>query len=368
MIFATDAALVWGEDGPATAERAADGLPPFPCLNSNNSIIDPQRTLTPYGRKTAFSLTANIGLMAERHGVEKLVFGTLGFEDPEQGDTRPNPNFDRKEAQRRFNSLNSNLLKGLFSEIIVVPERGSKSGRLHFHMLAAYSQDIRTGVDFEAIGRGDYRSAPKALRDLWAIFRDTKGGQGKARAYGFGRTEWLPVKSTAEGISKYVGKYIGKQFEGRKEEDKGMRLVRYTQGANNCRCSFAWNSPRARLWRRLVAQFAREMGIHDLEHMSQTFGSRWAFNLRDRILSRDLVVERESDLELAEIQDCDRHLVAVHAAKAMGITPEQAYWDLFQKHRYGHSFGFDDKSLRGDDKSIHLAEATKGAGDEIHPQ
>lgn len=324
-----------GKDAPPPAERGGVGTSPLPCLNSNNSIIDPQRTLTPYGRKTAFSLTANIGLMAERHGVEKLVFGTLGFEDPEQGDTRPNPNFDRKEAQRRFNSLNSNLLKGLFSEIIVVPERGSKSGRLHFHMLAAYSQDIRTGVDFEAIGRGDYRSAPKALRDLWAIFRDTKGGQGKARAYGFGRrTEWLPVKSTAEGISKYVGKYIGKQFEGRKEEDKGMRLVRYTQGANNCRCSFAWNSPRARLWRRLVAQFAKGQGVSDLEGLSEKFGSRWAWKYREHIMNLDLHIERRSDVELAQIQEKDRAILAAQVALASGAPAREVFHSLYGRYPF----------------------------------
>lgn len=320
-----------GKDAPPPAERGGVGTYPLPCLNSNNSNETPLKALTPYGKKTAYALTANIQQMADRHGEERLLFGTLTFEDQQAGDMRPDPNFDRYEAQRRFNSLNTGLLKGLFPEMIVVPERGANSGRLHYHVLAAYTEDVKTGFDFEAIARGDYRSAPKALRDLWAIFRDTKGGQGKAKSYGFGRTEWLPVKSTAEGISKYVGKYIGKQFEGRREEDKGMRLVRYTQGTNNVRCSFAWNSPRARLWRRLVAQYASRFGVSDIEGMGSRFGARWAWSLRDEILTQDLCIERPSDAELAELQDYDRRLIAVRVSVAMGISCEEAYCSLFGK-------------------------------------
>jgi hypothetical protein len=65
--------------------------------------------------------------------------------------------------------------------------------------------DIRTGLDFAAVAMRDYRTAPAALKSEWAFWRET------APRYGFGRTELLPIKSTAEGFSKYVGKYIAKQ-------------------------------------------------------------------------------------------------------------------------------------------------------------
>jgi hypothetical protein len=226
-------------------------------------------------------------MMVERHSLERIVFGTLGFTNPSPGDKRPDPNKDFREAGRRLNSLRSHVLKDAFSEMIIVPERGAKSGRLHFHLVGAQEHDVRTGVDFVAIAAGDYRSAPEALRDLWKLFRDEKtGGKGTAAAYGFGRTEWLPVKSTTEGIARYVGKYIAKQFAGRRPEDKGIRLVRYTQGTNCWRARFSWNSPRAKLWRWQVGRFAAKYGCNDLDALSERFGPRWAYKKQEEIMGQ----------------------------------------------------------------------------------
>ena len=67
-------------------------------------------------------------------------------------------------------------------------------------------EDIRTGFHFAAVKRGDYRSASAYLRREWRFWRAT------APKYGFGRTELLPIKKTAEGVAKYVGKYIAKHI------------------------------------------------------------------------------------------------------------------------------------------------------------
>jgi len=75
-----------------------------------------------------------------------------------------------------------------------------------------------TGCDFTAIATRDYRSASAALKSEWEFWRET------APRYGFGRTELMPIKSTAEGISKYVGKYIAKHIDARIEKDKGAIL------------------------------------------------------------------------------------------------------------------------------------------------
>jgi hypothetical protein len=155
--------------------------------------------------------------------------------------------------------------------------------------LIALDADIRTGVDFEAFRkkpRGDYRSASRALRDEWSFWRAT------APAYGFGRTELLPIKSTAEGIGRYVGKYIGKHLGQRRPEDKGVRLVEYSRGARMASTRFGWSTPGAAAWRRKVRLFASEMAeaMHNPEPIpfrsfTAVFGPRWAFHFRDFILS-----------------------------------------------------------------------------------
>jgi len=65
---------------------------------------------------------------------------------------------------------------------------------------------IRTGFNFAAVKRGDYRSASDYLRREWKFWWKT------ALKYVFGRTELLPIRKTADGVAKYVGKYIAKQL------------------------------------------------------------------------------------------------------------------------------------------------------------
>ncbi|MGB7747589.1 MAG: hypothetical protein WBN75_09910 [Verrucomicrobiia bacterium] len=117
------------------------------------------------------------------------------------------------------------VLKQRYPEYIIVMER-MDSGRIHYHLLVVLAQDIRTGFDFAAVKRGNYRSASAYLRREWKFWRET------APKYGFGRTELLPIRKTAEGVAKYVGKYVAKHIGQRLPEDKGARLVRYSKGAN----------------------------------------------------------------------------------------------------------------------------------------
>ena len=80
-------------------------------------------------------------------------------------------------------------------------------------MLLPY--DIRTGVDFTQFALGRYSSAPPYLRAVWRELRI------KCKAYGFGRHELLPIKSNADAMAQYIGKYISKHLGSRKDEDKG---------------------------------------------------------------------------------------------------------------------------------------------------
>ena len=75
-----------------------------------------------------------------------------------------------REASRRFNSLRKHVLSARYKSYIRVIER-TKKGRIHFHLLVALFEDIRTGFDFSSVDSGDYRSANHSLRSEWAFWR-----------------------------------------------------------------------------------------------------------------------------------------------------------------------------------------------------
>jgi hypothetical protein len=271
----------------------------LPCLSSNNStegggtdgqlLAGKVNVLTGGHKRSAFVLSWEIMQLAKEFGLEKLGFLTLTFADLV---------LDLKEANRRFNSLNTHVIKERYRRAIKVPER-QRSGRLHFHLVVVLDADIRTGVDFEAFSRkprGDYRTAGPALRSEWAFWRNT------ASDYGFGRTELLPVRSTAEGIARYVGGYIGKHVRERADADKGARLVSYIGfqgGGRKASSRLAWSGLNVKtglvdgnawLWRHKLAVYAERNGAKDTDDLAKLFGPRWAYRLQAEILAERLDV------------------------------------------------------------------------------
>ena len=270
----SDAVTTTEAEGPGAVRREAPPASGLPCLNSNNSddaAASPWNLLTGSHRKVAFCLQGEIMALVEQFGIERLGFLTLTFADHL---------VEIREASRRFNNLNRRVLKARYKRIVAVPER-QKSGRLHFHCLVVMDTDIRTGCDFAAIASRDYRSASAALKSEWEFWRET------APRYGFGRTELLPIKSTAEGISKYVGKYIAKHIDARIERDKAARLVHYIgyrRGERAFHPHMMFNSEHSWLWRQKVKAFARHYGIFDMEDFKKRCGPRWCYIFQDAIV------------------------------------------------------------------------------------
>jgi len=282
--------VVRGEGAPSRPESDGAEPLPLPCLNTNNSIEEhlPAFDFLRGGHlKTAFCLTAEIQALAKRFGIHRLGFLTLTFADHV---------LDIKEASRRFNSLSTNVLKERYACAVATVER-QKSGRLHFHLVVVLGADIRSGVDFRAFEIGDYRSAGPALRSEWAYWRVT------AKLYGFGRTELLPIRSSADGIAKYVGKYIAKHMCCREFADKGARLVRYLgfAGSRVTSCRFTWNSKGSAKWRVAVAEYARLVHAVDLDDLKLKRGKRWAWKLAKRIAL-------QVRLETKSTEEMDKHM------------------------------------------------------------
>lgn len=247
------------------AEGGAAAPAPLPCQDTSNS----NELRNSHSRKVAYALKENVAAMVSQHGLEQIGFLTLTFSDKVQ---------NIREAQRRFNSLRTGVLSKRYPEWIAVVER-QKSGRVHFHLLVVCAGDIRTGFDFEAVAKGDYRSASKILRVEWAFWRKT------APRYKFGRTELLPIKSTPGAISTYVAKYIGKHLDARLDADKGAKLVRYSRFASRVGTRFSWNSPGSWVWRHKCALLAtltkvgRDMNGAKSKWRSW-FGKRWVYKIR----------------------------------------------------------------------------------------
>jgi hypothetical protein len=210
--------------------------------------------------------------MIEKHGLERIGFLTLTFARHVVA---------YKEAQKALHSLMTGVLKKRYREYITVMER-MDSKRIHYHLLVVVAEDIRTGFDFAAVKRGDYRSATAYLRAEWKFWRAT------APKYGFGRTELLPIKKTAEGVAKYVGKYVAKHIGQRLPEDKGARLVRYSKHASRAGTSFSLNSPGARMRRAKLGAFCQMLGLTSDNHkkyLKEWFGKNWVYSLRPLIES-----------------------------------------------------------------------------------
>lgn len=290
----------------ATGAAAEGGA--FPCLTLSRISTEgltregeQHRVLSANNRRTAHILAESVSLAARRYGLERLGFLTLTFADHI---TCPG------EAQRRLNSLITHVIKVRYFDYLGVFER-QKSGRIHYHLLVVLSHDIRTGFDFVAASAGDYRTASKFMRDEWRFWRCT------ARKYGFGRTELLPVKSSTQAISKYVGKYISKHISQRNIEDKGVRLVRYSRGVRAGTTDFQFLNIGSAEWRKKVALFAQIMAISTGENidsmadLSDKIGIRWAHNYREFIVGLPLEnsVEILGRVEfLAEQRKVDSHM------------------------------------------------------------
>lgn len=271
------------DGGPATPPVGGAAAPPS-LSNSNNCNEEIEGTinkLTGGHRRMAFVITHEIMELGREFGLNQLGFLTLTFADLV---------LDLREAQRRFHSLVTGILNERYDRCIGVWER-MKSRRLHCHLVVNLAEDIRTGFDFSKIGHkdwrlNDYSSANLALRREWAFWRKT------GKAYGFGRTEILPVRSTAEGIAKYVGKYVAKHIDRREEDDKGKRIVRFIgfsePGARKASAKFGWNSNGAKEWRLKIEAYARLHGAETYEEFTKLFGNKWAYRLYEQIIAMDV--------------------------------------------------------------------------------
>jgi hypothetical protein len=265
-----------------------------PCFANTESIQCKDKVFTTGRKRSAFILAESVEQLAFKHGLNNLGFLTLTFSDHV---------LTSKVAQSRLNSLISHVIKPRYGDYVGVLER-QKSGRIHYHLLVVVGFDIRTGVDFDELRNSNYRSAGEGLRREWAFWRST------ARKYRFGRTELMPVKSSATAIKFYIGKYISKSFFADADNlDKGVRLVRYSRGARAGTTRFAFVTDRSEMWREAVGFFAELLGDHiglnvnSIEEISEHLGPRWAYKHREFILGISEIFSTLKQMGIADFRE-----------------------------------------------------------------
>jgi hypothetical protein len=160
--------------------------------------------------KTEFCLKTNVELAANLYGLEHLGFLTLTF---------VRPVFSPKIAQKRLNSLLTNVIRPRYGDRYIAVFERHESGAIHFHIVVYVAKDIRSGFDWNLADQAYaaqkernfvqasrlWAAAAKAakngdfLREEWKFWRELK-----KRYRWLGRCEMLPIRSTAEAVAKYT--------------------------------------------------------------------------------------------------------------------------------------------------------------------
>lgn len=100
----------------------------------------------------------------------------------------------------------------------------------------------------------------------------------------------LPIRDKTS-IAVYVGKYLAAGFMVRKHSWKGCRRGEYDRRSARVwkRCSriFAWVSPSAMKWQRRVGELGGALGLRDYLQLRQKLGRKWAYELRETIMTAD---------------------------------------------------------------------------------
>ncbi len=234
--------------------------------------------------KIEYNIEENVNALIDRYGIERIGFLTLTFHE----------NLCPMEGQRRLNSFMTSFVrrKEIILDYIAVVEF-QKRGAVHYHLVCAFADDIRTGYSFDLKVNANH-----ALRNLRKQFR------AALPRYNFGYIfDLQPVRKSKEALAKYVSKYICKAILyrnlGKIEEaakalldskpfPRGMRIYRISRAKKGQSCfrrvklPFAWNTASGQLWRAKIGYLCKRLG-KDFG-MKLSFGSRWCYNLKDYIL------------------------------------------------------------------------------------
>jgi hypothetical protein len=272
-------------------------------------------------KKTAFSLKQNVGALIGKAGISNIVFFTPTF--PNKNGMPPTP----EEAQAAWRKMELALVKEFPGGGIRILERGGKTQRLHYHVLADVGCDVRTGYDFKA-SRRIQEANPRAK---WHLHGSANANLRRvhdvlyrmAQRAGFGTIfHCEPAKDEAEALKCYLSKYIIKHIGQRLVQDKGVRLLAYFGEASDVRAvpsanGFAFGGSLTEkgpdgiirpcfqsgwgwLMRTCLKLWMRSMRIGDMDEARELFGPKWYFKNKEAIWAKRLEIEQFPHAYLAK--------------------------------------------------------------------
>ena len=147
------------------------------------------------------------------------------------------------------------------------------------------------------------------MKAIWKEFRRLCGLGGfkarrEGRYYKFDACHLLPIISTPQALAVYGSKYISKDFQCRRPEDKGMRLVGSTRNVSRvCNERFSWVNGGGKLHRLKLGVLAGLLKINSLDGFAEQFGPKWAYHLGPVL--QDLDLPYYEDMKLAKLDGWD---------------------------------------------------------------
>ena len=280
---------------------------PHPCLTGNNSInvdVEEDKYLTElrkkdlnfykekvlpllsgYHKKATYVLQRRIEQACVEWGEKAIGVLHLTFAE----------NVDHREAERRMNSLRTNVLSKRYSvesggqrlnNYITIFEKGEKNGRCHFHVLF-----IKPDADFKtgSYWTFDPRLKKREFHPNDACRREFNFFRGILKKYRFGDFVRVEPLRSVEGGAKYFSKYVGKGHFSRDESMFGKQLIRSGSGFKKyCSPKFSWVGGIAKGRRGVLARIGQAWGITEeegLPRLNYLFGSRWQHWAKDQILA-----------------------------------------------------------------------------------
>ncbi|HMJ90399.1 MAG TPA: hypothetical protein VK530_11310 [Candidatus Acidoferrum sp.] len=222
-----------------------------------------------------FVAQENMRLYIEKFGVDRVGLLTI---------TVPGECLSARDFQSRWHSFRTNVLVKLFKTGMWVRERQIRTGNLHAHAVVNLGRDVRTSFPFEEVQQGFYANVDAELRSIWKQLRE------RAKGYGFGRTELLPVKRTGAGCARYLTKYLGKAFVSEKcVGEERCRLFGVWGGVRFVHARFDWAS--SRIMRRRKQWLAETAQLVDTDGFRGLYGNQWWFVIGDALMKVILPIQ-----------------------------------------------------------------------------
>ena len=202
---------------------------------------------------------------------------------------------DAREFSMRFDSFNANLLSGRFVQWMAVIQR-HKDGVIHVHIPVVADWKMGAPPYWDKKWQRHRSRATARCRQEWDVFTPER-----MRGFGLGVANLMPMQGDSGAFGRYVGRYVGRELGTRRKEDRGVRLVRYSQSWHRVVSGpfSAADYRTRRAWDRAQDLSKRFWG--SFGSMLRDLGPRWKWHLRRTLYAGvgydQVVTGAEHDLE-----------------------------------------------------------------------